>query len=489
MSLCCALWTVRLARSSAKVSSSLRRTCRADTVAPAAFVVQPTRCTHDMKRRSGRFNGPDVTLHTAPRLGAIARFAYGLVLDSVPWKFTFAHGTRAGPRLDGLLGRSHVARRVTCCTHVWLRFVSFGTSNNETQISQQRHAPISLDKCANSLDLISRTQSRKRVREALPNPLRYDICELKSIGPCKSVTMDPYSMSTEQWNSHMEALLDLAMTSSTVNSSTSNVQCEKRESTVSGPPQTTTTKRPRKTDHPMFISKRQCLNRECGGTDEDFLVDANGGSVVCIQCGMIQDTAVLDGAPTFANSDATSSVYVVHRYSRIAYVRGLLKSTEGETKVELTQSEIAAITHYITDHQNGRGGNVHELSRQIKRAVTRMKLRKCLIYHAHTIAYKLYKSHLPPHNETQIRQALRRFRSLENEWDKAPRHGPLRNGTKKFPSVTWMWQKICHELGLTDIVDLFYVPLSQKKCILKREKQYSQLMSLAGHKAGEPHDS
>ena len=298
-------------------------------------------------------------------------------------------------------------------------------------------------------------------------------------------------MNTEQWDLHMETLLDTLMDSKDV-SKISEPPCSKTTSQDSLTVQTTRqSKKRQKIDHPMYILTRQCPNNECGGTDKDFIVDANGGSVVCILCGMIQDTAVLDSAPMFANSEATSSVHVVHRYSRIAYVRGLLKSIEGETKVELTTRELNSVRHFITNHSNVRGGeNSHnELVRQIKRAVVRMKLRKCLIYHAHTIAFRLFKSYLPAHNETQIRVALRRFRSLENEWDKSPRNGPLRNGTKKFPSIPWMWQKICLELGLMDITYLFFVPSSQKRCITKRETQYRQLMSLAGHKAGEQRDS
>ncbi len=295
------------------------------------------------------------------------------------------------------------------------------------------------------------------------------------------MTMDPYSMNTEQWDAHMEQLLDMALQHQTSESASvcSARSCTSMESNpLRSPPS-----KKQRTDHPMYISARQCHNKECGGRDADFIVDANGGSVVCILCGMIQDTAVLDAAITFADSEATSSVHVVHRYSRIAYVRGLLKSIEGETNVELTALETQAIIHHVTNHSSGTGGTSVELARKIKRAVTKMNLRKCLVYHAHTIAFRLFKSHFPAQNETQVRIALRRFRSLENEWDRAPRQGPLRQGTKKFPSIPWIWHRICHDMNLADIQDIFYLPRSQKKCTAKRECQYTQLTRLAGHTA------
>lgn len=308
---------------------------------------------------------------------------------------------------------------------------------------------------------------------------------------------DPYSMSMEQWDVHMEMLLDMVTqkplpltTPPSTTSYDSNVQCGKvASSDSSGAQRSGKRRRTQPCEHPQYIEHRTCHNRDCGGREADFIVDANGGSVVCILCGMIQDTAVLDGAPTFANSDSTSSVHVVHRYSRIAYVRGLLKSSEGETKLVLTETENRAILHYITNHTSGSGGGPQELAHKIKRAVTKMRLRTCLVYHAHTIAYSLFKSCLPARNETQIRIALQRFRSLENEWDRAPRNGTLRKGTKKFPSIPWMWKRICRDMNLLDIECIFYVPRSQKHCISKRESQYNALMELAGHKACAKHVS
>lgn len=294
------------------------------------------------------------------------------------------------------------------------------------------------------------------------------------------MTMDPYSMSTAQWDTHIQTLLD------------GLTEQKDMEPLVAPDIRVTSTKKKQTTrernvakiaNHPQYIATRQCKNERCKGADSDFIVDANGGCVVCILCGMIQDTAVLCDAPTYADSrggSATSSVCAVHRYSRIAYLRGLLTSTDGETNVELTPKETRMIKHFITHHSDAYGGDYQMLVRQIKRSIHRMQLRPCLVYHAHTIAYMLFEKRQSAQNETEIRLALRRFRALELEWDRAPKDGPLRQGAKKFPSLPWMWTRICQDLNLShDTTHLFYVTKTPKRCTLRREHQYTTLTDLA----------
>lgn len=286
-------------------------------------------------------------------------------------------------------------------------------------------------------------------------------------------------MSTDQWDAHIESLLD-EITHQPTKPVTPQQTIVPQEGMTSRSRQVV-----KFVNHPQYITTRRCKNErgQCTGNDSDFIVDANGGSVVCILCGMIQDTSVLHDAPTFAPdpSEHTSSLCVVHRYSRIAYLRGLLTSTDGETKVELTQQESRFIKHYITHHSVGLGGDYKSLVCQIKRSIRRMKLRQCLTYHAHTIAFRLFGKHRNAQNETEIRQVLRRFRALEVEWDRAPKNGPLRQGTKKFPSLPWIWMRICKDLHLSDdTTELFYLPPNTpKRCIEKRERQYTTLTRLA----------
>lgn len=303
--------------------------------------------------------------------------------------------------------------------------------------------------------------------------------------------MDPYSMNTDQWDAYMSTLLDELTTEKTRQETVQRASFD----TTSHPDPKNKKARliSQLVNHPQFISSRKCKNEKshCPGTDSDFIVDVNGGSVVCIQCGMIQDTTVLQDAHTYADSkgrgEPTSSLYVVHRYSRIAYLRGLLTSTDGETNVELTEKETRLIRHFITNHSDVSGGDkqteeedYQTLVRQVKRAVRRTQLRPCLVYHAHTIAYKLFGKHRHAQNETEIRLVLRRFRALENEWDRAPKDGPLRQGAKKFPSIPWIWQRICRDLQLSrDTTHLFYVSRSPKRCLEKRERQYILLTDLA----------
>lgn len=288
--------------------------------------------------------------------------------------------------------------------------------------------------------------------------------------------MNPYSMNTVQWNVHMETLLDQLKVSTCV---------PEEPPKIPSTPNTRSSKATKLINHPQFISTRQCKNKHgnCQGNDSDFIMDANGGSVVCILCGMIQDTAVLLDAPMYVDSrggEPTSSRCVVHRYSRIVYLRGLLTSIDGETNVELTNMERRFIKHYITVHSAASGGDCKLLVHQIKRSIRRMKLRPCLVYHAHTIAFQLFGKSQRAQNETEIRRALRRFRALEVAWDRAPKDGPLRQGTKKFPSLPWVWQRICRDLRLSDdTTQLFYVPKTPKQCTTKRERRYIALTHLA----------
>lgn len=297
-------------------------------------------------------------------------------------------------------------------------------------------------------------------------------------------------MNTEQWEAHIQGLLDqVCQPPPPPPQTTADEYANSQPKSSNAKPSSACSSRRqpnwRHTPHPQRITSRSCKNQNCTADDSDFIVDANGGSVVCIACGMIQTIGVLEDAHTFADSveGATSSVHAVHRYSRIAYVRGLLTSTEGETNVELTLAEIRAISHYITNHAKyrdcRRAGNERQLAQEIKKAVNKMQLRPCLVYHAQTIAFKMFGVDImPPRNETEIRTVLHRFRALENEWDRAPRNGPLRKGAKKFPSIPWMWRRICIDLGLDESKDLLYVVKSQKRCLSKRETQYQKLTAL-----------
>lgn len=284
----------------------------------------------------------------------------------------------------------------------------------------------------------------------------------------------PSSTSMDPWESHVESLLDEIMKSHVppeTCAAKTEVPCS--DTSRPGPPP----KRRRKEQHPQFISVRACVNAKCQASDSDFIVDANGGSVVCIQCGMIQCIGVLESAPTDVDSSSGASITVVHRYSRIAYVRGLLTSIEGETKLALTQEEKDKIRHYIKVHTAT--GSINDVDAQvIKQAVRRMGLRKCLCYHAHTIAFQLYRvSHKPP-SETEIRVVLRRFRALENEWDKAPKQGPLRRGLKKFPYIPFIWKRICEDEGFYELAGLIYATESKKRT-KERTRIYNELKRLA----------
>lgn len=304
-------------------------------------------------------------------------------------------------------------------------------------------------------------------------------------------------MNTGPWDAHTESLLDLLMEARSQLQTTSSTTTTTTATSTSTPlsllsdlasNKSKKSKKRKKEDHPMWIggpTARTCINKKCATADPlDLIVDANGGSVVCIQCGTIQTTSVLESAPTFADfQDGRSSATVVHRYSRIAYLRGLLTSIDGETNVELTSEETKAILHHVRVHGKS-GDGTTDFVRAIKRAVGRMRLRRCLCYHAYTIAFRLFGVTHPPPSETDIRKVLTRFRALENEWDRAPRNGQLRNGVKKFPSLPWMWQRICRDMRDeleedSTLEHLFHVPPTKQKCEDLRTKQYNKLVKLA----------
>ncbi len=197
------------------------------------------------------------------------------------------------------------------------------------------------------------------------------------------------------------------------------------------------------------IPARQCTATSCGSSDLN--VDVDGGSVVCFQCGMIQDTIVFESASTSAIYHTGVSRTVAHRYSRIVVVRGVLRSLQGETKL------------LFSPVKNGEAGEEEKLrsffpsdappknARQIKKAINKLKLPKRLHHHATTILFRLWRNPTPNPSEYEIRNVLHKFRALENGWDRAPLAGSIRKGRKKFLSLPLVWKYLCTSLDYPEL--------------------------------------
>lgn len=191
-----------------------------------------------------------------------------------------------------------------------------------------------------------------------------------------------------------------------------------------------------------------CRNPSCNSSD--VIEDAGGGCVVCTQCGLIQVSSVFENAATNAAYYEGVSRIVVHRYSRIVIIRGILKSLQGETRVDFTSPEL------ITLQQSFPIDEPPKDTTQIKRAIQRLKLPCRLLRHSATILEHLWNipSKIPLPSESEIRDALALFRALENVWDRAPLGGSVRKGRKKFISMPLAWKFVCSKLGFETLSHL-----------------------------------
>lgn len=210
-----------------------------------------------------------------------------------------------------------------------------------------------------------------------------------------------------------------------------------------------------------------CKGASCGSSD--VIEDVNAGSVVCIQCGLIQSMSVFESARTGAIFHEGVGRTVGHRYSRIAYLRGVLKSLCGETRLELSPEESTTLRSYFPSDAKQPTGL------QMRRAIKKLKLPPKYLYHAHTIAFQLYRTVTPNPSEQEIRDVLRLFRVLESAWDRLPLAGSVRKGRKKFLSYPVVWNQLCLQLGFVTLSTLL-PPLRNEKVRDKQLLIFNQLV-------------
>jgi hypothetical protein len=214
-----------------------------------------------------------------------------------------------------------------------------------------------------------------------------------------------------------------------------------------------------------------CKKIGCGSTE--IMEDVNEGFVVCTQCGMIQVMYVFEGAHTDAPYHGGVSPIAVHRYSRIVYLRGILKSLRGETTITYEEGEWEMIRSFFQKEGNT---NLPHNSSSVCIAIKVLNMPVRLLHHATSIAWQLWQTHPPLPKEDEIRDVLRVFRALENVWDKEPLAGPIRRGRKKFLSYPLTWRWICSELGYSDLQNLM-PGLSSQKLVARQEKILAAMMA------------
>lgn len=214
-----------------------------------------------------------------------------------------------------------------------------------------------------------------------------------------------------------------------------------------------------------------CRGVGCGSPD--VIEDVSAGSVVCIQCGLIQSTCVFESASTNAIFHQGVSRTVAHRYSRLPYLLGCLKSLQGETRIELDPFHIWLLRFSFRNDENPRPSGF-----LIKKTIQRLKLPKRLLYHAHTIAYLLFNHPTPNPSDQEIRNVCRLFRVLESAWDRSPLGGSIRKGRKKFLSYPLVWSVLCEQLGYADLAKIMPI-LRNKKLIRKQLETFNLLVDFA----------
>lgn len=224
-----------------------------------------------------------------------------------------------------------------------------------------------------------------------------------------------------------------------------------------------------------YQSLPPCKGPSCGSLD--VIEDVNEGSVVCLACGLIQSMYVFESARTDAIFHGGVSRIVAHRYSRIAYLRGILRSLQGNTQTLFVQSnsqrpfeaDFAAIEQYFPSEGPRPNGF------RVKRAIIALGLPLRLLYHAHSIAFILFKCPTPNPSEQEIRDVLRLFRVLENAWDRLPLGGSIRKGRKKFLSYPVVWKLLCLQLGFIEL-SVLLPPLKNQRLCRKQHFIFNQLV-------------
>lgn len=207
------------------------------------------------------------------------------------------------------------------------------------------------------------------------------------------------------------------------------------------------------------------ISRECQRcSSAQVIEDVDVGSAVCIQCGLIQPSLVTETAvmSAYTPRDGITPV-VVHRYSRLVYLRSIVQSIQAETKVEMSEE----IREQIRNHCERTGQKSAE---GVRESVRRYNLPYRLMRHSTTVACQLFPEFhktVPQISQENQRKMFRLFRGYENVWDRAS-SASWKAGRKKFVNYRELWNVLADKLFLDDVPR--FPPMEDKK--LRKENLY-----------------
>lgn len=222
---------------------------------------------------------------------------------------------------------------------------------------------------------------------------------------------------------------------------------------------------------PISLKRQKlgCLNeRQCKSclTVNEIVEDVQEGHAVCIQCGMIQHSGVMETAITDARYHQGLSRDVVHRYSRWIYLRSIIQATLGETQIELSVEH----QQILRSHANQTG----EFSPScVKKGIRLNRLPYRLMRHATTIAWQLFPKEqsrpcLPSVGQNELGKICRRFREYERVWGNEVSEN-LKGARKSFMNYRVLWKQITIDLDMPHLL-CFFGPMKNKTLNTKQEQ-------------------
>lgn len=203
----------------------------------------------------------------------------------------------------------------------------------------------------------------------------------------------------------------------------------------------TTTKRKKRRMSPdavIWQPHPNCVS--CGS--KEVIEDMTEGSVVCLACGLIQNTMLIGmGAAHLSYGQLRDgNRKIVHHYSRVTYFRSFVTALQGKTEPIISQEGLADLRRSI-------GGDDSSVINEetVVLALKRMKLSTKLRRHKYTLAGMLnpdFKQIRIPYID--FFELLRLFRKVEYyyNWFTKKKLG----GRKVFYSYPYVFYQLCYSM-------------------------------------------
>lgn len=218
----------------------------------------------------------------------------------------------------------------------------------------------------------------------------------------------------------------------------------------------------------LFIPLPLC--QECNA---ETFEDVNAGHVVCTTCGLIGSFDVMRSDVCIgANGlkcDASAGRAVVHRYSRLVYLRAVLSAMRGDTDPVVSEEDVKKM--YNTARDFAQSGVLTIAS--VRAAIHHEKMPKRYLRNCPRILALMGKQTGHPYaapeclNGEDVIRLLRAFRAVECEWDRKRRLTGNVNGRVNFMSYTYVIKRICQSLG----IDHSCVQTLKSKALLEKQRE------------------